>query len=112
MAPAGALLLHVALAFDWEAAQLTGTYPIPAGPGGEPAPFIHLCNPEQLAGVLDRFFAEEAEPLVLLEVDAAGLDVRLEAAADGAGLFPHLYGPLPVAAVTAVRPDPRPGRAG
>ena len=112
MVPAGAPLLHVALAFDWEAAGLTGTYPIPAGPGGDPAPFIHLCGPEQLPGVLERFFAEEDEPLVLLEVDPAGLDVRLEAAADGAGLFPHLYGALPVASVTAVRPDPRPGRAG
>ena len=112
MVPAGAPLLHVALAFDWEAAGLTGTYPIPAGPGGDPAPFIHLCGPEQLPGVLERFFAEEDEPLVLLEVDPAGLDVRLEAATDGAGLFPHLYGALPVASVTAVRPDPRPGWAG
>ncbi len=112
MAPAGAPLLHVALAFDWEAAQLTGTYPIPPGPGGDPAPFIHLCRPGQLPGVLERFFAEEEEPLVLLELDPAGLDVRLEPAADGAGLFPHLYGPLPVASVTGARPDPRPGRAG
>jgi len=85
---------------------------VPPGPDGGPAPFLHLCEPDQLPGVLERFFAAEPEPLVLLEVDPAGLDVRREAAPDGAGVFPHLYGPLPVSAVTAVRGDPRPGRAG
>ena len=110
MVPTDVPLLHVARAADWAAAQPAGIYPIPPGPGGDPAAFLHLCRPAQLAGVLERFFAEEAEPLVLLEVDPAGLDVRDEPAADGAGIFPHLYGPLPVAAVTAVRPDPRPGR--
>lgn len=107
-APAGRPLLHVALAPAWQAAQRSGTYPVPPGPDGEPAPFLHLCLPDQLPGVLERFFGAEPAQLVLLEVDPAGLDVRMEAAADGAGVFPHLYGPLPVAAVTAVHPDPRP----
>ncbi len=99
--------LHVALARDWEAAREGGTYPIPPGPGGAPAPFIHLCFPEQLPGVLERFFARVPDPLVVLAVDPSGLDVRLEEAAGGEGRFPHLYGPLPVGAVRAVRPDPR-----
>lgn len=86
-------LLHVARAGDWAAAQADGTYAIPDGD------FIHLCRPEQLAGVLERFYAGAAG-LVLLRVDGAGLDVRVEAAGDGAGEFPHLYAPLPVAAVT------------
>jgi len=109
MAGTEAPLLHVARAADWQAAQAGGTYPIPPGPGGAPAPFIHLCLPGQLPGVLQRFFAAGPDALVLLEVDPAGLDVRMEAAADGAGVFPHLYGPLPVSAVTAVRGDPRRG---
>jgi len=103
-------LLHVAVEADWQAARAAGSYPVPPGPDGKPAPFIHLCTPAQLAGVLERFFAAVPAPLVLLEVDPQGLDVRFEEAADGAGVFPHLYGPLPVTAVTAVRPDPR--RAG
>jgi glutathione S-transferase len=55
--------------------------------------------------VLERFYTgvPRAE-LVLLEVDPAGLPVRVEAASDGAGDFPHLYGPLPLASVTAARP--------
>jgi uncharacterized protein (DUF952 family) len=112
VAPAESPLLHVARAADWEAARAAGTYPIPPGPDGAPAPFIHLCRPGQLPGVLERHFAAEPEPLVLLDVDPAGLDVRDEAAPGAAEAFPHLYGPLPVAAVTAVRPDPRPGPAG
>ncbi len=110
MVPTDRPLLHVATAAAWAAAQDGGTYPIPPGPGGGPAPFIHLCLPEQLTGVLERFFSAVPEPLVLVEVDPAGLDVRMEPAADGAGHFPHLYGPLPVGSVKAVRPDPRPGR--
>ena len=107
MDPAAPRLLHVARASAWAAAQRSGVYPIPAEPGGAPAPFIHLCRPEQLPGVLERFFAAEPEPLVLLDVDPAGLDVRLEEAPDGAGRFEHLYGALPVRAVIAVHPDPR-----
>ena len=107
----GRPLLHVARAADWHAAQDSGTYPIPPAPAGGPAPFLHLCLPEQLPGVLGRFFAAEPEPLLVLEVDPAGLDVRMEAAPDGAGVYPHLYEPLPAGAVTGVRPDPRPGRA-
>jgi uncharacterized protein (DUF952 family) len=110
VAPAGTAHLHVALARAWEQARATGTYAIPPGPGGAPAPFIHLCFPGQLSGVLERHFAAEPDPLVLLEVDPAGLDVRLEPAPDGAGSFPHLYGTLPVRAVRAVHADPRPDR--
>jgi len=107
VAPTDGPLLHVAAEADWQAARAAGTYPVPPGPGGAPAPFIHLCTPAQLPGVLERFFASAPAPLVLLEVDRQGLDIRYEEAPDGAGVFPHLYGPLPVAAVAAVRPDPR-----
>ena len=40
-----ALSCHVARRPDWEAAQASGSYPIPGG-----GPFIHCCFPEQLAG--------------------------------------------------------------
>ncbi len=93
--------LHVARVEDWRAAQDSGEYSIPPGKD----PFTHACYPEQLPGVLERFYADTPrETLVLLEVEPAGLPVEIEAAGDGAGSFPHVYGPIPVASVTATRP--------
>ena len=93
-------LLHVARTEDWEAAQASGGYGVPAGPEA----FIHACFPEQLPGVLERFYPGDRSGLVLLEVAPEGLPVRVEAASDGAGDFPHVHGPIPVASVLATRP--------
>jgi uncharacterized protein (DUF952 family) len=96
-------LLHVARAEDSEAARITGEYPVPAGKD----PFTHACFPEQLPGVLERFYAgAPREGLVLLEIDPAGLPVRLEGAADGAGEFLHVYGAISIASVAAARAVP------
>ncbi len=48
-----------------------------------------------------KFYAD-LETVLLLEIDEAGLDVRREPA-DGQ-LFPHVYGPVPVASVRRVAP--------
>ena len=92
--------LHVAEREAWAAAQASGSYPVPGG-----GPFTHGCFPEQLPGVLQRFYAgrDHAE-LVLLEVDPEGLPVEVEAAEDGAGDFPHVHGPIPVGSVRDTRP--------
>lgn len=88
--------LHVARVEAWEAARTHGEYPVPGGD------FIHGCYAEQLAGVLERFYAAvPRDGLILLEVEPAGLPVRVESASDGAGEFPHVYGPIPVASVLA-----------
>ncbi len=55
-----------------------------------------------------RFHADETDPLVLLVVDvptcaAAGSPVVWETV-PAAGVFPHVYGPLPWSAVVAVLP--------
>jgi uncharacterized protein (DUF952 family) len=92
--------LHVARVEDWEAAQAGGSYAVPAGKD----PFTHACYPEQLDGVLARFYPGDRSGIVLLEVEAEGLPVRVEAASDGAGDFPHVYGPIPVASILGVRP--------
>jgi len=63
--------------------------------------FVHCSSRAQVAGTAARFFADEpALVLVALDEDRLG-DVRWEAASDG-GVFPHVYGPLPVSAVVAV----------
>lgn len=66
--------------------------------------YIHLSTDEHLRGTLDKHFAGQ-ENLFLARVDLAALgpDVRWELARGGA-LFPHIYGPLPLAAVIAHGP--------
>jgi uncharacterized protein (DUF952 family) len=62
--------------------------------------FIHLSAADQVEGTLARHFAGQTG-LVLAEVDlgALGETVRWEESRGGA-LFPHIYGVLPVEAVT------------
>ncbi|MCF6472676.1 DUF952 domain-containing protein [Nonomuraea sp. MG754425] len=91
---------HLAVRADWEAAREAGEYRRSTlGRTLEEVGFIH-CSRDlaQLRGVHAAFYAEVGEPLLVLDIDPAGLDVRVE---NG---FPHLYGPLPLTAVTAVRP--------
>lgn len=65
--------------------------------------FIHLSSADQLQGTLDKHFAG-ASDLVLAAVAADRIAERLEWEAGRNGeLFPHLYGPLPAAAVRWVR---------
>ena len=65
--------------------------------------YIHLSANDQLQGTLDKHFAEQVG-LVIAEVDLAslGTTVKWEASRGGA-LFPHIYGPLPMAAVLGSR---------
>lgn len=103
-------LFHIATAADWEAAQRAGryttsTYGVTLAEEG----FIHASRGDQWQGVRERFYAEVAEPLVLLVIDAERLDVPVvEEAPPGAGpgaeTFPHLYGALDPAAVVQVLP--------
>lgn len=96
------MLLHVAAAADLEAA--TETHYAPAALADEG--FVHCCWPDQLEGVLERYFAGRSD-LVLLELDPAALDapLREEAGPTGEG-FPHVYGPLARAAIRGRRPLP------
>jgi uncharacterized protein (DUF952 family) len=67
--------------------------------------FVHLCRPEQLAGVLDRWFAGR-DDLAVLELDARLLEAPIDWAELPHGCFPHLLGPLNLSAVISVRDRP------
>ncbi|MFS1301347.1 DUF952 domain-containing protein [Streptosporangium longisporum] len=103
-------ILHLALARDWESARPAGEYRISTlGHTLDEIGFIHACTGhEQLRGVVERFYRDVTDPLVLLTIDPTGLDVRMEVAPDSGEAFPHLYGPLPVTAVTSAVPFPLP----
>jgi uncharacterized protein (DUF952 family) len=64
--------------------------------------YVHLSGPDQVVETAARHFAGRTG-LVLLTVDPArlGAALRWETSRGGA-LFPHLYAPLPVDAVTRV----------
>jgi uncharacterized protein (DUF952 family) len=68
--------------------------------------YIHLSTADQLQGTLDKHFAGQ-EGLVIAEVDLAQLEasVKWETSRGGA-LFPHIYGPLPMAAIIGVTLPP------
>ncbi|MEU4222716.1 DUF952 domain-containing protein [Nonomuraea sp. NPDC026600] len=93
-------ILHLALRADWADAQPAGEYRISTlGRTLKEEGFIHCSRDlDQLHGVYAAFYSHLTEPLLILDIDPTGLDIRLE---NG---FPHLYGPLPTTSVTATRP--------
>ena len=94
-------LLHITSAESWAEAQRFGLHaPEMLTQDG----FLHLCTAAQLDYVLGRHFAGRTG-LVLLYLDPALLDdLRWEVSEPGRDAFPHLYGPLPVAAVLRAEP--------
>lgn len=68
--------------------------------------FIHLSTAAQARRTAQLHFAGR-DGLVLVAADAASLGdaLKFEPSRDD-DLFPHLYGPLPLAAVLSVRPLP------
>lgn len=93
------LICHIARQAEWEAAA-EGDY-IPAGFAQDG--FIHLCEPHQVAGVRARYYAGQAD-LLLLKVDPLRLAplLRWEDSTGRGERFPHLYGALNRSAVLAV----------
>jgi uncharacterized protein (DUF952 family) len=112
MSTSHAVLLHICAAGDWQDARRLGEHrPDSLREVG----FVHLSTPEQVHLPANRLYAQRRD-LLLLHIDPARLEapVRWEpgVAADPESMvFPHLYGPLPAAAVIAVT-DYRPGPDG
>ena len=88
-------------AAEWRAAVAEGRYdgaPVDLADG-----YIHMSAEPQLAETARRHFAGRSG-LLLLTVDLARLgDALIWEPSRGGDLFPHLYAPLSVAAVTASR---------
>jgi glutathione S-transferase len=95
-------LFHLAIETDWTAAQATGAYTTSTvGRTLDEVGFIHLSRADQVDGVAASFYAGRTDVL-LLTVDPELLEAPLREDVVGTTSFPHLYGPLPLAAVTAV----------
>ena len=93
-------LWHLAEEPEWAEAVRAGSYRRSTrGLSLAEVGFVHCSYPEQLAGVAAAFYSDAGD-LLLLRIDPARVpaEIRVE---DG---FPHIYGPIPVAAVTAAEP--------
>ena len=101
------MIYHAALPPDWEAAVAAGTYEVSTrGVALAAVGFIHAANADQIEGVANRVYAE-VDQLVLLVIDrdTIGSPVIDESPTGDPAEehFPHVYGPLPVAAVVDAR---------
>ena len=87
---------------DWRATLAEGRY---VGSAVDRADgYIHLSAADQLEATAAKHYAGQAE-LMLVEVDLTALgDALIWEPSRGGALFPHIYGPLPVAATRGARP--------
>lgn len=100
-------IFHIATVADWEAARVSGAYTTSTrGRTLEDEGYLHASREDQWEGVRERFYADVTEPLVLLVIDTARLDVPVVEEIPAPGMtetFPHVYGPLrPEAVVETV----------
>jgi uncharacterized protein (DUF952 family) len=88
----------------WREAQAAGVFtgaPIDLQDG-----FIHFSTAAQVRETAARHFSGQSDLLLLaIETEALGDALRYEPSRGG-DLFPHLYGPLPLAAVRSLEPLP------
>lgn len=102
------MILHLALRHDWDAACASDSYPWSTrGLTLDEVGYVHCSFEHQWRGVRERFYADlRDDELILLVVDETRLSSpvvveRLDGAPDD---FPHVYGPLEIAAVVDTRP--------
>ena len=98
-------LYHICQPQDWRAAQEAGEYSIESlfHEG-----FIHCSRLDQVLKVANHYF-RDVQPLALLWIDPLRVRVPIKWESAGEEYFPHIYGPLKIEAVVAMRdfsPDP------
>lgn len=94
------VIYHVTTAGEWEAAKQKGFYDHPSLSAEG---FIHCSQENQVAGVLERYFAGQSN-LVKLVIDTDLLTARFvfDWSPSTQDTFPHIYGPINLEAVTGV----------
>ena len=96
----GLVIFHMCTRTEWQAAEAAGIY---EGSSQDAVDgFIHFSAADQVVASADKHRAGQ-DGLVLLSVDAGALGEVLKwEPSRGGAPFPHLYGPLPLAAVIRV----------
>jgi uncharacterized protein (DUF952 family) len=85
------MLLHICTEREWKNCENLSGY-VPEQFTREN--FVHCCQPDQLTGVLDRYFKGKTD-LWMLTIDKNLLTspVKFEIGPNG-DTFPHVYGPI------------------
>lgn len=98
------LVYKILRAGEWAQAQAAGVFdgsPVDRADG-----FIHFSTAAQAVETARKHFSGERD-LTLAAVDAAALGAALKwEPSRGGDLFPHLYAPLPLAAIVWTQPLP------
>ncbi len=105
------MIYHIALPQDWQAAQSSGVYTVSTrGRTLAEEGFIHASDNAEQVEAVRQFVYDDLDELVLLSIDESALQAPVvrEVPPGGQQSFPHIYGPLPVAAVVEVRVLSRP----
>jgi len=93
-------IYHIASKEDWNSQhkQAIYTHPSLTAEG-----FIHCSTWEQIPATLNRFFQGNLD-VFILKIIPEQLDVPLkfEAASGNAGIFPHIFGPIPKSAICEI----------
>lgn len=96
------MIFHITHLRQWELALASGYL---EAPSLSSEGFIHMCEAKQINGVLDRYFKESTD-LLLIHVDASKLApaLRYEWSESQQESFPHAYGPINLNAIQKVEP--------
>jgi uncharacterized protein (DUF952 family) len=108
-----AQIFHLTSQAAWAAATTEGVYRLSTrGRTLGEVGFVHCGYRDQVLDVAERLYPDAGE-LILLVIDPQrlGSPVRAESLEGGEELFPHIYGPLELDAVTQALPIRR-GRDG
>ena len=98
-------IFHIAEPARWHQAQADGSYTgSTRGSDLRGVGFIHCSYRHQVEAVANHLYADWSDELLLLEADPEKIpaEIRVERLDGAPDEFPHIYGPLPTAAVSAV----------
>lgn len=91
------IIYHVTTAADWQAALQKGYY---EHPSLKAEGFIHCSQEQQVAGVLERYFAGQKDLLKLvIDTDKLTSKFVFDWSPSTADTFPHVYGSINLDAV-------------
>ncbi len=91
-------IVHICTRNDWKSAKTAGEY---RAASLAIEGFIHCSRPDQVLSVVNRFYGDMPD-LILLWIDPQRVNAEIRWEPADGDVFPHLYGPLNLTAVEKV----------